>query len=134
MPRKTSSMDKKFRRTVIFDGDCGFCLRWVRIGKKLDFFGQMDWRARLTPGLKEAFPQVTLAETQNRMFSIRPDGKTYGGFYAVRDIMFHCPLTFLLALLFYFPGVSWLGVPAYNWIAKNRHRFGGKPSDSCSIQ
>lgn len=124
---------KAYARTVIFDGDCGFCRRWIRIGRKLDWLGRMDWRARLDPGVQAAFPQLCAEETQNRMVSIRPDGNPYGGFYAVRDILLHFPLTFLPALLLYIPGVSWIGVPAYKWIAKNRHRFGGKSEESCRI-
>lgn len=124
---------KPFWRTVIFDGDCGFCRRWIQIGTKLDWFSRMRWRARLDPGVKEEFPQLSGEETQNRMVSIRPDGKPYGGFYAVRDIMLHLPLTFFPSLLLYIPGVSLLGVPAYKWIAKNRHRFGGKSEESCKI-
>lgn len=121
-------------RTVIFDGECGFCRRWIRIGRRLDWFGRFDWRARMDPGVQEIFPQLSSEETQNRMVSIRPDGKTYGGFFAVRDIAAHLPLTFLPALLLYVPGVSLIGDPVYKWIARNRHRFGGRQDDSCSIR
>ena len=122
---------QKRSRTVIFDGDCGFCQRSIRLGKRLDWLGKMEWISRLSPGVKERFPQLKDEETQNRMVSIRPDGEAYGGFYAVRDIALHLPLTFLPALLLYIPGVSLLGVPAYKWIAKNRHRFGGSSGESC---
>lgn len=121
----------RWARTVVFDGDCGFCQRSIRIGRSLDWLGRMDWRARLEPGLKEKFPQVSGEETQNRMVSIRPDGKTYGGFYAVRDILIQFPLTFLPALFLYVPGVPLVGVPVYKWIAKNRHKFG---SQSCEVR
>lgn len=122
---------KPYSRTVIFDGDCGFCQRGMKLGKRLDWFGRMNWRARLEPGVQEAFPQLSQAETQQRMVTIRPDGKTCGGFYAVRDIMIHMPLTWLPALFLYIPGVSLLGVPAYAWIAKNRFRFGG--NSACQL-
>lgn len=123
---------KPCSRTVIFDGECGFCQRSIKLGKRLDWLHRMDWRARLEPGLKETFPQLSGEETQRRMVSIRKDGKTYGGFFAVRDIMVHLPLTFVPALILYVPGISLLGVPVYQWIATHRHHFGGK-SDSCSM-
>ena len=82
----------------------------------------------------EKFPQLSLNETQNQMVSIRPDGKTYGGFYAVRDIAVHFPLTFFPALFLYIPGASLVGKPAYRWIAKNRHHFGGGTPESCDIR
>lgn len=123
---------KSYSRTVIFDGDCGFCQKQVRRGRALDWLKKIDWRMRLEPGILEKFPQLSREETQKQMVSVRPDGKTYGGFYAVRDIMLRLPLTFLPALLMYVPGVSWVGVSVYRWIAENRHRFGGKPG-SCEI-
>ncbi len=128
----TGDSPKKYSRTVIFDGDCGFCQRSIRLGKKLDWFKKIEWLARLGGDTKERFPQLSAEETQNRMVSIRPDGKTYGGFFAVRDIARHLPLTFLPALFLYIPGISFLGVPAYRWIAQNRHRFGGKTGESCA--
>ena len=67
------------------------------------------------------------------MVSIRQDGKAYGGFFAVRDIMVHLPLTFVPALIMYVPGISLLGVPVYTWIARNRQHFGGKSENSCSM-
>ena len=120
-----------FTRTVIYDGECGFCLRWVRAGRRLDWLRRLDWRARSEPGLLERFPQTSFAETKERMLSIRPDGKVYGGFSAVRDIMFHLPLTFIPALFLCIPGISWIGEPAYRWVAKNRHRFG---RTACSVK
>lgn len=121
----------RWARTVVFDGECGFCQRSIRLGKMFDWLHRIDWRARLEPGLKEEYPRLSDEDTQNRMISIRADGKTYGGFYAVRDIMLQFPLTFLPALLLYIPGMSLIGVPVYKWIAKNRHRFG---SHSCEIK
>lgn len=123
----------RYIRTVIFDGACGFCLRSIRIGKRLDWRHRIEWRARLEPGMNERFPQLSQEETQRRMVSIRADGRTYGGFYAVRDILLRLPLTMLPALLLYLPGMSVIGVPLYRWIAANRHRFGGAREEACSI-
>lgn len=61
-----------------------------------------------------------------------PEGTRFGGFYAVRRIWIQMPLTFLPALLFYIPGAQLAGVPFYKWIAKNRHRFGGK--SACALK
>ena len=125
-------MPKKFARVVIFDGDCAFCQRSIRLGRRLDWLSRIEWLARLSPGVQDRFPSLKANETQNRMVSIQPDGRMHGGFYAVRDIALQLPLTCLFALLLYIPGVHWLGEPAYRWIAKNRHYLGGGPSESCS--
>ena len=124
---------RRYVRTVIFDGECGFCLRAIRIGKRLDWWRRMEWRARLEPGVNERFPQLSQEETQRRMVSIRTDGRAYGGFYAVRDILLQLPLTMLPALLLYLPGMSVVGVPLYRWIATNRYRFGGAREEACSV-
>ncbi len=121
-------------RTVIFDGECGFCRRWIRLGKKLDWFKKIDWRARLDPDTPSEFPQVSKEESLNRIVSIRPDGKTYGGFRAMRDIMLRLPVSFLPALFLYLPGAAWVGEPVYQWVSKNRHRFGGSHTKSCGIK
>ena len=118
-------------RIVVYDGECGFCTRSIRILKSLDWLDRLDWCSRTEPGLLERFPVLSTQDTRSRMVSLTPEGKAYGGFFAVRDIWIHLPLTFLPALLFYIPGASLLGVPAYGWISKNRYRFGGRVS--CDI-
>ena len=125
---------RRYVRTVIFDGECGFCLRAIRIGKRLDWWRRMEWRARLAPGVNERFPQLSQEETHRRMVSIRTDGRACGGFYAVRDILLQLPLTMLPALLLYLPGMSVVGVPLYRWIATNRYRFGGAREATCSVK
>ena len=110
-------------RTVIYDGECGFCKRHVHCWQKLDWLHKIEWLPRLAPGLEARFPQISAAASKDRMLSIRPDGKVYGGFYAVRDILRYFPLTFFPALVMYIPGMSFFGVPVYQWIANNRHRF-----------
>ena len=123
-----------FSRTVVFDGECGFCQRSIRLGRELDWLHRIDWRPRLEPGLKEKFPKLNDQDTQNRMISMHPNGTLRGGFYAIRDIALHFPLTFLPALFLFIPGVSLLGVPVYAWISKNRHRFAGKTDESCALR
>lgn len=121
-------MPQTHSRTVIYDDECGFCRRWVDLGRKLDWFKRLDWKARLDPAARAAFPQVSDAKSEREMISIRPDGRLYGGFYALRDISIRLPLTFLPALLLYLPGAPLLGVPAYKWVAKNRHAFSSCPA------
>ena len=115
-------------RTVIFDDDCGFCQRSIRLGRRLDWLGRIEWTPRHDPDLEQRFPQLSGEETQQRMVSICPGGKALGGFYAVRDILRQFPLTWAPALLLYLPGMGWIGEPVYRWIAAHRHRFGGDAS------
>lgn len=113
-------------RAVIFDDDCGFCTRSVKLFRALDWLGRFEWVPRNDPRTAGRFPQVTGERTTGEMVSVRSDGRVNGGYFAVRDILVRLPLTFAPALLLYVPGVPLVGVPAYRWVARNRHRFGGK--------
>ena len=113
---------------VLYDGECGFCTRSVRIGRALDWFNIFVWRSRWEPDIQKEFPEVPFDQTLRQMYCIKPDGKILGGFYCVRYLWLHLPLLWVPALFMYIPGVSFLGVPVYQWVARNRHRFGGKES------
>jgi predicted DCC family thiol-disulfide oxidoreductase YuxK len=119
-------------RTVIFDDDCGFCTRSVNFFRSLDWLRRYEWLARSDRALPARYPRMAADRTAGEMVSVRPDGGTLGGFYAVRDILLGLPLTFLPALFMYVPGVPLAGVPVYRWIAKNRHRFGG--TATCAVK
>ncbi len=118
-------MPDKSSRTLIYDGDCGFCLCWVNLGRKLDWLRKVEWLPRLDPSVPKRFPQTNPEQTKKRMVSVRPDGKTYEGFYALRDLMLRFPLVSILGVFFYIPGAARVGVPAYDWVARNRSRFKG---------
>ncbi len=119
-------------RAVIFDDDCGFCARSVNFFKSLDWLRKIEWVPRGDSATAARFPQVSGDRTTGEMVSIRSDGQVNGGYFAIRDILIRLPLTFLLALVMYIPGVPLAGVPVYRWIARNRHRFGGKTA--CAIK
>lgn len=116
---------------MVFDGECGFCVRSIRLGRSLDWLGRIEWVPRADSALRARYPLLNEADSANRMLSIRPDGTVLGGFRAVRDIGLQCPLTFLPCLILYLPGADRLGDPLYRWIARNRHRLG---SASCSLK
>ncbi len=111
---------------ILYDGECGFCTRSVKLGRRLDWFKVFEWHSRWEPGIQEKFPRVSFDDTLRQMVCVKPDSKVLGGFYCVRHLWLHFPLLFLPALFLYIPGVSLIGVPFYKWIAKNRHRFGGR--------
>ena len=120
------------QRIVVYDGDCGFCKTTVCWMKSLDWLGRLEWRPRLEPGLSERFPALQTFDTKKEMVSLRPDGKAEGGFYALREVWIQLPLTFIPAVLFYIPGAAVIGVPVYDWVARNRFRF-KLPKASCGL-
>lgn len=118
---------------VIYDGQCGFCVRSLRIARALDVrhclrFYDANERNKTI----ERFPELLDADFENAMFAVSPDRETYRGFFAFRRIIWESPLTWVLIPLFYFPGASLIGPRAYAWIARNRRRFGCE-TDVCEL-
>jgi predicted DCC family thiol-disulfide oxidoreductase YuxK len=57
------------------------------------------------------------------MHVVGDDGRLLAGFEGVRRLLRELPLGFPLWLLFRLPGMSWLGVKVYQFIAHNRYRI-----------
>jgi len=97
------------RPKIIFDGQCGFCRSSVRILQIMDLWGNLEY----IPGPKG----------MNEMRLDFPDGKTYGGFFAFRRLVWMLPMLYPAAAVVYFPGAGILGPFVYRWIARNRYLF-----------
>lgn len=110
------------RATVLFDGDCPFCRRSVRILRSLDWLGRLAFQSaretdRLPPCAVPLDPNKLLEE----MHLLTPDGeRVYVGFSAFRWIAWRLPLTWPVAPLLYIPGVLPIGNRVYRLIARNR--------------
>jgi predicted DCC family thiol-disulfide oxidoreductase YuxK len=97
------------RPKIIYDGECGFCRSSVRVLQVMDLWGKLEY----APGLK-GMSEMRLESS---------DGKTYGGFFAFRQIAWLLPMLYPLIPLAYFPGAGLLGPMAYRWVARNRYLF-----------
>jgi predicted DCC family thiol-disulfide oxidoreductase YuxK len=75
---------------LIYDGNCGFCRRWVARARRL------DWHDNL----------------------VRPDGKVFAGAAAVREYFRFVPGGFLVRLGFAIPGATAFAEWVYAWIAR----------------
>ena len=108
-----------------YDGNCGFCLRWVNRLRRLDRAGRVSWVA--FQSLPEPPRGVTWNDLKRAAYlDTRPDtgaGPLHEGFYAFRQLSRRIPLLFPLAPLFWLPGMGRLGQPVYRWIAANRYRL-----------
>ena len=111
------------RAKLIFDGNCHFCRESVRMLLVLDLFGYLE-TVDFNQWKTEDFPagldcdicklEIKLAE---------PDGTISGGFFAFRRLALKLPLLYPCAPLLYLPGAAFLGVRAYEWVAKHRYLF-----------
>ena len=104
---------------LIYDGDCGFCLRcadWLRARGDVPMVsdGEVD---RLVLGL-------TPEETKTAVWWV--EGRTrFSGHHAIGHAL--RPLGggwALVGRLICVPPLSWLAAVTYQWVAANRHRFG----------
>jgi len=111
-------------RLVIWDDRCGFCRRWIRLARRLDwlrlhrFEGSSRTAALAEAGVtrEEAGEEVKLWDGRRR----------YGGFDAVRVLLEQTPAGFLWARLLALPIVRPIGVRAYRAVARRR-RGGPQP-------
>jgi len=123
------------RGVVLFDGDCAFCQRSVRILKSLDWLDRLSFQnARETDHWPAAAEELSLPKMLEEMHLVTPDRQhTYAGFRAFRWMAWRLPLTWLTAPLLYCPGILWLGNRAYRWIARNRYNLVACQDGVCQI-
>lgn len=107
------AMLRQGRWTVYFNGNCGFCRRWVRRAQRVAF-SQVQWRdfnrhreevAHLNP----TFDQAAYLIIDQRV--------ALPGFRGFRRLLLAIPLLWLLLPLVYLPGSRWLGDALYRWIS-----------------
>ncbi|NHM33127.1 thiol-disulfide oxidoreductase DCC family protein [Neobacillus terrae] len=119
----------------LYDAKCSLCQETKKWFEKLDWLNKVQWTSLQeyeNPGGEKQFKS---ADLRKEMHLLLPSGRVLKGFYAVRKLMIHFPLTFLPGMILYFPFMDRIGVPAYRWTAKNRYRFLRKncKDGSCSI-
>jgi predicted DCC family thiol-disulfide oxidoreductase YuxK len=118
---------------VIYDGQCGFCIRSLKVARALDTrraFRFHDANARQR--VLSSFPELATADFENAMFAVAPDRTVTRGFFAFRRMIWESPLMWPLIPLFYLPGAGMLGPRVYAWVARNRRRFGCE-SEVCEM-
>jgi len=104
---------------LVFDGDCGFCRRcadWVAVR------GEVPMAASAEVDLANL--GLTAEEAASSAWWVE-EGERLSGHRAVARVLRELGGAWGLAgrLLAVSP-FSWLGGPAYRWVAANRHRFG----------
>jgi predicted DCC family thiol-disulfide oxidoreductase YuxK len=118
---------------VIYDGQCGFCVRSLKVCRALDVRHAFRFHdANVRPRIFASFPELASADFANAMFAVAPDRTVTRGFFAFRRMIWESPLMWPLMLLFYLPGAGILGPRVYAWVARNRRRFGCE-SEVCDM-
>lgn len=110
---------------VIYDGQCGFCIRSLRLCRALDVRGSLRFHdANARQDVLAAFPELKDADFEHAMFTVAPDRRIARGFFGFRRILWESPLMWPLLPLFYFPGTRRIGPKVYARVARSRGRFG----------
>ena len=112
------------RPVLLYDGNCGFCIRWVDRIRHWDRHRRIQLvasqRRHEVPGL----PDISEAALDRAMHLVLPDLTVVSGGSAVRAVVEYLPGGHGLALLLRVPGMPKLLDRGYAWVAARRHRFG----------
>ena len=109
------------KAALIYDGNCGFCRRWVARIRRWDRGELLDPVPYQTPDLEARFPGVSRADCVARIHLVDERGNVHRGAAAGREVLRRLPGGTLWTLPFLVPGALRLAERTYVWIA---HRWG----------
>jgi predicted DCC family thiol-disulfide oxidoreductase YuxK len=112
---------------MIYDGQCGFCVRSMAWLLAFDGLGQIKIRDFRTN------PSTLIGDAllERALYAVLPDGRALPGFEVYRHVVLRVPGLWWLVPFFYIPVVSRvLGHPIYNWVAANRRQLSRVSSGS----
>jgi predicted DCC family thiol-disulfide oxidoreductase YuxK len=108
---------------MIYDGECGFCVRWIRrwqrrTGVTVDYLPAQD------PRIRELFPEIAAEQYQQAVHLLAPDGSVYFGAEAViRSLAFASRNVWLLRWYERSRTFAQLLEWAYRFVARHRRFF-----------
>lgn len=114
------------RGLLVFDGECGFCRRWVRHMNEW-FRRHPDTIAWQRADL--ASLHLTAEQCSQAVQFVDARGRVSGGSDAAARVLIVAGFPFNVAgRLMLLPGVRSVASATYKWVARNRHRFTGDPA------
>lgn len=109
---------------LVYDGDCGFCRRWVDRLRRMDREGRILCVAAAERDQVAGLPDLDPVALARAMHLVLPDGAVRTGARAVPVILRLLPRWRWGTWVFAVPGVPWVADRVYEWVATRRHRFG----------
>jgi predicted DCC family thiol-disulfide oxidoreductase YuxK len=106
---------------LIFDGDCGFCRKWIArwqrlTGERVDYAPYQEVGGR--------FPQIPAQQFEKAVQLVDPNGTVLSGAHAVFATLSTRPgLRWMLGAYRHVPGVAWVTEAVYRVVARNRRLF-----------
>ncbi len=106
---------------LIYDGDCGFCKRWIKRWQKItgDAIDYAPYQA-----VHAQYPQIPITQFQKAVQFVESSGQFYSGAYAVAKSLAANP-RYRVFLILYEKSklLSWVAEKAYGVVARNRLFF-----------
>ena len=112
------------RATLVFDGRCGVCTRFVRVMQRLDRKRRITAVPYQKPGVP-ASVGLTAEECRRAAWAVTPEGYHHRGAEAVNVALAVALGARLPYALYRLPLIKRVQDRVYDWIAANRHRLPG---------
>lgn len=103
---------------LIFDGDCGFCKRWIERFRRMTG-DRVEYASSQEVG--DRYPQISQKQFEESVWLIEQGGRTSSGAEAVfRALATARSWKWLLFLYRFFPLFAPINERVYRWIAEHR--------------
>lgn len=112
------------RYTLIFDGACAMCMRWMGRVRSWDTEGVFEYLPLQDPSIPERFPALTPEALEREMYVVGPDGRMWAGAAAVEKIVALLPMGRWTSWVFALPLARPIADRVYRSVADNRSRLG----------
>jgi lipase maturation factor 1 len=111
------------RPVLIYDGDCGFCTRWIQRWRRLTR-GQIEAMPLQHPDVTSRFPGIARADLEASVHFIEPGGRvSRGAEAAFRSLSFASRMQWLLRLYLRSRGFARISEWIYEFISRHRRFF-----------
>ena len=118
------------RPVLLYDGDCGFCLKWIRRLERWDVHRRILCLPSDQRGAIEDLPPLSDEALNRAMHLITPEGQVFAGGRAVPEMLPYLRGGRWLRPIFSIPGIQAVTNRVYGWVAEHRHDLGSASCDT----
>jgi len=111
---------RKKRIVVLYDGDCGLCLRSMFTLSLTDWLKRLTWKNFRDASVQKKEAKELKLPAMKREIHVLIGKNIYRGFYAFRALSWQVPPLWPLAPFLYIPGVPAVGTRIYAQISARR--------------
>lgn len=109
--------------TVLYDGACGLCRASAASVRRRDKLSRIEFVDLHDPSVPSRFPQINREEALRLMQAVDSAGGVYSGVDGWAHIGRRLPGFRLVAWILLVPGIHFLALRVYSWVARNRYRW-----------